>query len=488
MKNILSYLFSVMVMMGLWSNEAFAVLMPNTDTKNEITAQLLELAVANIDKRFAYQFDKVVASEHDAQVQAIELQKAFFLIRDFRQYYQQLDWSIQQGLNLTIPVTPIAEADIEEYDNRISNNTLLSTVLALRPQTPRYLEYRRMINELLAVGDPSLPKYKFRVLSTKNSGDDVNTLKQVLQALGYLEQWSPLDGIYDVNLMRAVKDFQQQNNLASDGVVGLQTYRALYRTPAHKAMLLARAILRLNDERLQSLPLYVFVNVPEAMLQVYDQGKSALVSRVIVGKPKMPTPLLDSKINNIVFNPKWTVPESIAKDYLARLRYDREYLQRKGLYIVDYHGNEVSPYDISDKELSFNRFRYLIVQNPGTSNALGLYKFNFPNSESVYLHSTSTPAYFKRENRALSSGCVRVAKSRELAEYLLQDTSYNAKRIDKILQQGKTHWATLRTKVPVLIAYWTAYLDEAGQVHYFDDVYDLDNKALPTEVMQHFRK
>lgn len=483
--------FVVLAMLFLMFSSANATVLPNANTQNEIKWQLLELAIANFDKRFAVQFDKIAASSKAKNLEkyAKAIEEGYFLVKSFREFYRTLPWDMKQNFNFKMPVVNINYNDIKLYEHRALNGSLFNDVESLRPKVAFYNDYRYFIREFLKTKDLNLPRYNYKVHHPGEVGEDIRTLKKVLKMLGYLSTSAKDNGTFDQKLFNAVVKFQKDNSLKPDGIVGYKTYRAMYLSNTEKAVALARTILRLDDESLTlQNQTYVIVNLPEEMLHVYSNGASIIDSKVIIGKSKAKTPLLSSKINNVVFNPYWNVPKSIKKDYINSLRSDPLYLQKRGIDIVDSHLNVIDPLTINRNELDYKKFRYLIRQKPGVDNALGLYKFNFPNSYDVYLHSTSNPKLFSKEDRALSSGCVRVEKSRELAEFLLQGTSFSPKVIQKLIDKGETKWAPLENRIPIFIAYWTAYIGYNKKIYFHDDIYSIDSKAkfLPYEIKKYF--
>jgi len=119
----------------------------------------------------------------------------------------------------------------------------------------------------------------------------------------------------------------------------------------------------------------------------------------------------------------------------------------------------------------------LIRQNPGRSNSLGLVKFMFPNPHDIYFHDTPSKSHFRRENRALSHGCVRVGKPRELALTILKDNkTWTPQKIDAAMNGGKETICTLTNKIPVYILYFTAWVDETGEINFYKDVYEMDER------------
>ena len=219
---------------------------------------------------------------------------------------------------------------------------------------------------------------------------------------------------------------------------------------------------------------YVWVNLPEERLRVFEGGIETQVHRVIIGKPDRKTPILSSIINQLVINPTWTVPPTILKnDLVPKASANRGYFASQRLKIVDKAtGATVSPENWNPEK--FNSYRY--VQSTGNLNALGLIKFNFPNKHMVYLHDTNNRSMFNQTNRALSSGCVRVENPFSLAEKILaiEQNDLTRSDLDTLVKREKTKFIELKKIVHVHQTYLTAYV-ENGQLKMFNDVYDLDN-------------
>jgi murein L,D-transpeptidase YcbB/YkuD len=220
---------------------------------------------------------------------------------------------------------------------------------------------------------------------------------------------------------------------------------------------------------------YVFVNVPAYQMQVMEGEKPVLAMRVIVGDPKHQTPLFSDEMTTIVFSPNWNVPESIIrKEMLPKLVDDPGFLQRQDIQVVGTSGevideNAVDWFD--ESALARLHFR----QAPGPKNALGLVKFQFPNSFDVYMHDTPQDALFNKEGRALSHGCIRLENPVALAQYVLRDNAeWTSEKIDAAMNAGQEHAVPLKEHLPVHIGYFTAWVSPDGSVTYTDDPYNLD--------------
>jgi murein L,D-transpeptidase YcbB/YkuD len=244
-----------------------------------------------------------------------------------------------------------------------------------------------------------------------------------------------------------------------------------------RAVILARSILRSDLPQNMSSRRYVLVNIPEFRLRVLDKKQEIFSSRVIVGQIKRQTPILSSEISSIVVNPAWHVPASILqKDLVPKLAKDKHFLDKGQFELVDSQGITVDPAAMVWDGTEEN-FPYQLRQKPGDHNALGRYKFYLPNNDAIYLHSTSSPGYFKRDLRALSSGCVRVEEADDFARLLLKDSKWNINKLDQMLKEDTTKWLSMTDPVPVYTVYWRSWVDKQGQLQFRDDIYQFEDDA-----------
>jgi len=271
---------------------------------------------------------------------------------------------------------------------------------------------------------------------------------------------------YDKDLADAVKKFQKQKGLAANGNFTSATVDAL-NGPRNER---AEDLIIANLERWRWIshdlgPSHVVVNIPEFMLRLYHNGSLLWQTRVVVGKPSTPTPLLSETMKFITVNPTWNVPPSIVYgEYLPALQQDPTVLARMGLRV------------------SYNRDGGVhISQPPGAGNALGRIRFNFPNKFTVYQHDTPDKYMFAHERRAYSHGCMRVQNPDEYAEKLLSvalpNEHYTAERIRRMYGQGEVN-INFPTPIPVHLTYQTAYVDSSGNLVLRDDVYGRDSRVL----------
>ncbi len=282
--------------------------------------------------------------------------------------------------------------------------------------------------------------------------------------------------LYDEGLQSDVRRFQSRHGLEADGVIGQKTFRVLNRSVDERI-----DQLRLSLERARWLMRdldgsFVLVNIAGARTYLVRSDDTIWTTRSITGSQYRKTPVFRDTIKYMEFNPTWTVPSSIfRKDKLSRIRKDPGYLERNGYRVRNRDGAFVSPLAVN---WSAANPAVTLVQSPGPKNALGLVKFMFPNEYSVYLHDTSDRGLFDRNERNLSSGCVRLEHPFEFANLLMEgDPDWSQARMQSILDSKKTTRIDLPQPIPVLLTYWTAWVED-GEVHFREDIYERDAAIL----------
>ena len=230
-------------------------------------------------------------------------------------------------------------------------------------------------------------------------------------------------------------------------------------------------------ERLRWLPrqfgdTYVFLNQPAFQVSYVEKGKSPLTMRVVIGKPSAQTYFFVDKIKDVEFNPYWNVPRSIViNEMLPRLYRDPSWLNQKGYEVANNHGRQIASNSVNWAAFAHDKASVDVRQPPGERNALGRVKIEFPNKHAIYMHDTPEKSFFKRDMRALSHGCVRLQNPREMAAAIL-GTSVD--HVDKRIGSKQTDKEIVKREIPVYLAYFTAWPDAVGKVHFYDDVYDRD--------------
>lgn len=273
----------------------------------------------------------------------------------------------------------------------------------------------------------------------------------------YLDSIQPKDKRY-LALQKALITLRQEQNSNKEQiemlVINLERLRWKNKPPTQK---------------------YVLVNIADFSLDVMDNGKSILHMKVCVGEPNgKETPQLSSTIHSVQVNPVWNIPQSIARNEIAKhANEDRYYLANNNINV--YHQGKLIRDVESINWTVANLNDYSFQQQPGAENALGKIKFLFNNQSSVYLHDTPIQAAFNQEIRAVSHGCVRVQKPLELA-YALFGKSEKYNQIKRAMQSGypRAKFIGLAQQLPIQLTYYTTLVDNAGKVRFCKDVYGLD--------------
>ncbi|EPG7964099.1 L,D-transpeptidase [Citrobacter koseri] len=509
--NQLELLYAARDMQPMWENR---------DAVKAFQQQLAEVAIAG----FQPQFTTWVALLTDPSVTGLARDA---VLSDAMMGYLHFIANIPvKGTRWLYSDKPYALATpplsvINQWQIALDNGQLTTFVASLAPQHPQYAALHDSLKKLVSDARPWPQLTSTATLRPGQWSNDVPALREILQRTGMLEGGPkialPGDDVaadvvvspsavavepaavkpvarqstqrsqpalavraaYDRELVDAVKRFQTWQGLGADGAVGPATREWLNVTPAQRA-----GVLALNIQRLRLLPgelsTGIMVNIPAYSLVYYQNGNQVLASRVIVGRPDRKTPMMSSALNNVVVNPPWNVPPTLArKDILPKVWNDPGYLERHGYTVMrGWNSKEtINPWQVDWSTITPSNLPFRFQQAPGAHNSLGRYKFNMPSSDAIYLHDTPNHNLFQKDTRALSSGCVRVNKASELANMLLQDAGWNDTRISDALKQGDTRYVNIRQNIPVNLYYLTAFVGADGRTQYRTDIYNYDLTA-----------
>jgi murein L,D-transpeptidase YcbB/YkuD len=302
--------------------------------------------------------------------------------------------------------------------------------------------------------DPKIKAYK--------PGDTAFAIVQIRERLfktGDIAQ-NNNSNLFDDEFLAAVNKYQIRNGRNETKTITPQLIK-LMNVPLSEYI---KKIV-VNMERWRWIPTehanakeYIFVNIPSYMLFFNRDGERVFESPVVVGKIMSKTVIFSGNMSFVVFSPYWNIPPSILKnEILPGIKKDKNYLAKHNM---EWHEGQVR-------------------QKPGKNNSLGRVKFLFPNSNNIYLHDTPLQSLFGRDSRASSHGCIRVGKPRDLAiEVLKNDTAWTPEKIDAAMRAGKEKWVPLKNKIPVHIGYFTAWVNEFGEVYFYDDIYNKDDSLF----------
>ena len=363
----------------------------------------------------------------------------------------------------------------DTFDARATQGgKVASTLPIFSPQTVAYTEqaigqYRDIVTQ---GGWPEVPATKKLQLGV--SDPDVVPLRKRLMVSGDLPQNAGLSESFDSYVDAALKRFQTRHGLPADGVTGKYTFAAMNISAQVRLGQLETNLVRLRAMGGFLGNRYVMVNIPAAQIEAVEGDRVVLRHTAIVGKIDRQTPIVNSKINEIIVNPYWNAPVSIVrKDIIPLMRKNPNYLKDSHIRLLAPDGSEVDPttVDWSTEDAVKYRFR----QDPGTGNAMASVKINFPSPDGVYMHDTPQQSLFGKLMRFDSSGCVRVQNVRDLVTWILRDTpGWSRQHFEETIKTGNNTPVAVTNPVPVYFTYVSAWSTGPGVVQFRDDIYRRD--------------
>lgn len=346
--------------------------------------------------------------------------------------------------------------------HQLLDSTISSPSLTYSPPNTQYQKLVAHLNAYRKMEQT----YRFDTIPTVKKGLRKGDSSQVIALIRkHLFQLNDLaqddqSPVFDSTLELAVKACQHRMGLTTDGVIGNQLIAELNVPIRYRIQQML-----INLERLRWMPAerdtnFIVVNIPAYMMYVYDSGRLQFKMNVIVGTNANNTVIFSNRLQYVVFSPYWNVPESIVRnEILPAMARNANYLSRQRMEIV--------------KDGKIPQIR----QVPGPHNSLGLVKFLFPNNYNIYFHDTPNRELFNQTNRSFSHGCIRIAEPKKMAMYLLRhDASWTSEKIDSAMHLKKEKWVTIPKPVPVLITYFTAWVDQEGKLNFRKDIYKHDEK------------
>lgn len=318
----------------------------------------------------------------------------------------------------------------------------------LKEQLAKYVE----INKKGAWDTIPVTKKKF--VAGKNF-PELFAIKKRLAATGEFTASDTTD-TYTPELEAAIKDYQSTHGITPDGKITASLIKSMNVSPIKRI-----EQLLVNMERMHWMPVkregkLILVNIPEFMLHITEGDKHVIHMPVVVGKEGHTTTMFSDDLEQVVFSPYWNIPPSIVKAEIEpSIAKNPNYLAQNNMERTSDGG---------------------VRQLPGPKNSLGRVKFLFPNSFNIYFHDTPAKSLFERDNRAASHGCIRLSDPVKMANYLLQDSpEWTPEKIEEAMNKGVEKTVQLKHSVPVIITYYTAWVDEDKKMNFRDDVYGNDS-------------
>lgn len=327
-------------------------------------------------------------------------------------------------------------------------------------------QYERLQNALQSLYDIQKKGGWPKIIATQKfylKGQNAPAIKQIKQRLKLGGDFTSDDtsSVFTDELVAAVQHVQKRFGYRQNGVVDALLIKQL-NIPVEQRI----QQLLVNIQRFQTANAnngtQLIVNIPEYKLHVYEGAQHIFDMDIVVGSEEHKTVMFNDEMTNIVFSPYWNVPPSIVEnEMLPAMNRNKNYLRNNGYEVTGYENGLP-----------------VIRQKPGPQNSLGQVKFVFPNEHGIYFHDTPAKGLFQYPKRTFSHGCIRLSEPAKLAEYLLKSSpGWNADKIKKAMNSGKEQSVKLPKPVAVTIAYYTAWVDDAGLLQLRQDIYGLDSSA-----------
>lgn len=412
------------------------------------------------------------------------------------------------------------------------------TLASMQPTDTLYRQLQEELKRLYPIRDTALKEIPVRSVKVGQSGSNIPLVCQRLRITGELPANYPDTTLLTQEVLKGINKFRLINNIPTGDSLGKETIEKLNRPISYYVDKLSANMERLRWKTKHAKgESYIAVNIPDFTLQTFVDNKRVFKTKICCGKTQNPknnparvrngitrahkaeTPLLHSEIRRIVLNPEWNIPYDIVKnEYYPKLcKSNTAVINREHLLIKDTRtGKYVAPETIDWTKVNRNNIPYRLFQSSGRYNALGQVKFDFANTESVYLHDTNNKGAFKRRVRTLSHGCVRVENPMELAHILYEYNNYDEweierlgilvgekpqtkkgeKYLEKMEEKEQEYYeklpdsekpfyrklrpssVMLKNKMPLFIEYYTCFIGDNGQIHYREDVYYKDDNIL----------
>jgi murein L,D-transpeptidase YcbB/YkuD len=346
-----------------------------------------------------------------------------------------------------------------------ANDAVCGGIIADKPGNPQYEKLQDALQRLYDIqrkgGWPKIIASQKYYLKGQSS-PAISQIKQRLRISGDFrsDESGPL---FTDELVAGVQRVQKRFGFRQNGVVDALLIRQLNVPVEDRIQQLQLNIERFKNTSVNNGETRLVVNIPEYKLHVYEGTKEVFNMDIVVGSEEHKTVTFDDQMTNIVFSPYWNLPTSIVEnEILPAMNADKNYLRN--------HGYEITGYEDGLP---------VIRQKPGPNNSLGQVKFVFPNEHGIYFHDTPAKGLFQYPKRTFSHGCIRLSDPAKLAHYLLRNSPvWTEERIKTAMKSGKEQSVKLPHPVSVSISYYTAWVDDHGELQLRQDIYGIDKQEM----------
>ncbi|BFM47987.1 L,D-transpeptidase family protein [Marinomonas sp. THO17] len=361
-----------------------------------------------------------------------------------------------------------------------SASNMVNSLPLMAPRNPQYqiLQKWLVYYQDLAAKEKDIFVDSGDPLSLGDEGPRVAQLRARLVQLGDIRfsTRKVQEDRFDSRLRKALRNFQRRHHLVADGSAGSKTIEMLNVPLATRAKQLAY-----NLERWRWLPSEleanrIWVDLTNYTVDMHLNGELTSM-KIVIGKAERKTPVFKGLMTYMVTNPTWRVPHRIAREnLLPKLQADPNYLVKHGYKLFSNWGigaEELDSTSIDWDKITPDKLAYRFEQEPDEGNALGQFKFMFPNKNEIYLHDTPAKQLFREPDRAFSSGCVRLEKPYEFAEQITKGSKAFSD-MQNTLKNASNSVISLPNYIPVYLVYFTVVPNANGMPEFRNDVYSRD--------------
>ena len=441
-------------------------------------------------KRLFFILDNTqVSTTQQASIYArLDLILSHSLIRLIRFIVEgDVDWKLVQkkfqalkksdDVNSVWEMQPKIFRDTKGVINALKKETIYPYLKSLLPMQQRYKSLIELLKQYTLMDTFPKISYTQEALKLGDRSSTVKEIKKRLQISGDYPKYAKIDTHFDETLQSAVINYQKRYLLKIDGKVDKKVTYYLNQPVKDN---IEAIITNLDKTKLYPKDFgneYIEVNIPDFNLRYFQNSQKRLKMGIVIGRLDRPTPLFSDKVEYMVLNPTWTIPDNLIKrDLIHVFRDNPNYLLENDIHVfLGKKEIEITPQMLEAYENSDKKVPYRFVQFSGENNALGRIKFMFPNKYAVYLHDTDNKELLTRRYKLYSSGCMRLDNPFALMDILLEHVTkrYSRSTIEAIIESNHPKTIKLNRAIAVHILYFTVY-KEGGLAYFKNDVYLYD--------------